>query len=357
MQEAVSLVATAISFKVFFTSPSLAADLVGNNIWYMTLISASTAILGFTFIYLLLRRFPDQDITAIFSETLGKPIGFICSAFLCLYLFYAASSSITEFTEVMRDYIYLLTPSSIIIGIFVVAVMTLCLLGLESIARLARFLIFPMLFGVLLVLVLGFKNFHINRLFPILGHGTLKTLTNGITRSSAYGEIVILAVVAPSLQGIAFVKKAGYTSLILSGLFISMLLLTFALTYPYYVAREITSLMYGMATLIDYGRFLQRVEPLFLFVWFLSPLIGISGVFYCFISVYCKMFKISDSRPIVVGSSIVLFAVCLFQSDLGAIASATIQSIRNFGWIPAFALPILALVIGGLRKKGTKYHV
>ena len=59
----------------FFTSPSALTNYVGTASWYMTLISDLTAIIGFAFLYLLLKRFPGKDIVEIFNVSFGKLIG------------------------------------------------------------------------------------------------------------------------------------------------------------------------------------------------------------------------------------------------------------------------------------------
>ena len=356
VQEAMLLTTLTISSKVFYTSPGLVVSIIGNTGWYMTLISMGTAILGFTFIYLLLKRFPGKDIVTIFNDTMGGIMGFIFSGVLGLYLLFVAASTIYEFTEVVKVYVFPLTPSALIIGIFAAGVLVLCLLGLESLARFAKLSVYAMLFGFVLILLLGIQNYDINRLFPIFGFGADKVLISGIIRSSAYGEVIILAVFATSLQGVNHIKKAGYTSLILSGILISTSLLAFALSFSYYIAQEIVSPMYQMATLIDYGRFVQRVEPVFLFIWFISSFISITGIFYCFVSIYCKMFRIQDSKPIIMGSVIILFAGAMIQSSIGVTASQNIQTIRQYGWIPPFILPLISLLIGIFRKRGAKSY-
>lgn len=356
VQEATWLISITIGAKVFYTSPGLVAGIIGNTGWYMTLISMGTAMLGFTFIYLLLKRFPGKDIVAVFNDTLGGMVGFVFSAILGLYLLFLAASTISEFTEVIKIYAFPLTPPVLIIGIFVAGVFTLSLLGIESLARFAKLSIYAMLFGFALILLLGIQNYDINRLFPIFGYGVEKILINGIIRSSSYGEVIILAVFTGSLQGVHHIKKAGYIGLLLSGILISLSLLAFALTFPYYTAQEITAPMYQMATLIDYGRFIQRVEPIFLFIWFISSFIAITAVYYCFVNIYCKMFRIQDAKPILIGSIIILFAGAMIQSDMGVIAAQRIQNIRQYGWIPPFILPLMAFLTAILRKKGAASH-
>jgi hypothetical protein len=96
-------------------------------------------------------------------------------------------------------------------------------LGLESIARFSKLLVYFMLAGFVIVLALGTQNYNINNLYPIFGHGLGKTITTGIVRSSVYGEVIILAIFAKTFQGVKYIKKEGIISICLSAFLISFL--------------------------------------------------------------------------------------------------------------------------------------
>lgn len=355
VREAIWLVTLAISAKMFFASPSMLVDLAGNTGWYMTLISAVTALAGFMFIYLLLKRFPGRDIMEIFDITLGRVLGFAFSGILAIYLLFKAVTRIAEFNEVIKVYVFPLSPNWLITGIYVICVFTLCILGLESIARFTKLLIYFMLAGFLAVLILSSQNYNPNYLYPILGYGLDKTLLHGVVRSSVYGEVILLAVFAQSLQGLKHIKKEGVIGILLSAVLISLSLLSYTLTFPYYTARDITAPMYEMATFIDYGRFLQRVEPIFLFVWITSTLISTAIVIYSFIWIYCRIFRMQDKKPICIAGCILLYAAVLMHKDIETVLDY-VQWLRNYGAIFVFILPLVSLATAFIRKKGAKAH-
>lgn len=356
VQEAVWLTTIAISAKVFFASPAILSELVGNTGWYMTLISALVAFIGFIFIYLLLKRFPGKEIAEIFDLAVGRFIGFALSGILALYMLFVSFTRIAEFNEVIKTYVFPLSPNWYIIGIYIACVFVMCTLGLESIARFSKLTIFLMLSGFVIIIALGTQNYHMNNLFPIFGKGPDKILVNGIARSSVYGEVIILAVFARSLQGMKHIKKEGMISIALSALLVSLSLLSYTLTFPYYTAKEITSPMYEMATLIDYGRFLQRVEQLFLFIWIISTLISTTIVFYSFIYIFCKIFKMQDKKPILLGGSIILYAMALMHKDISTIFLVNVQFMRYYGSFVIFVLPLITLIIARIRKQGADNH-
>ncbi len=352
--EAVCLITITITSKMFFTSPGILANILGTAIWYMTLLSAATAAVGFTFVYLLLKRFPGKNIVEAFEASLGRFCGFIFSFLLAMLFMLNASAIVREFVEVLKVYVLPLTPISILVGTFVAVVAVASFLGLEAIARYAKLSAYILLASFIAVLMLASQKYETFRMFPIFGHGLEKTILHGLVRSSFYGEVLILAVVAGSLQGTKYVKKAGYLSLVLSGILVSSALLVFTLTFPYYTGAEITAPMYQLTAMIDYGRFLQRLEPIFLFIWFISSFISVTAIFYTSVSLYCKMFRIQDMRPIIFPFAIILFTVAMIPSDITTAAIEYIHRSREYGWTILYIPPLIALIMSIVRKKGVK---
>lgn len=351
-QEAVWLTVSVIVAKVFFTSPSTAADILGTTVWYMTLISAATAIAGFGLIVRLLKRFPNMDLTEVYERALGRVAGSVFSLALGIYLMFVTSVNIAEFLEVIKVYVFPNTPNWYITAIFAASVLIISIVGLESIARISKIIAFFMVAGFLAVLILSVENYEVLNLFPIFGYGLDKTVLHGILRCSVYGDVIILAVFAKSLQGTQYVKRAGIIALVLSGLLIFLSVLAFSLSFPYYSSHEITSPMYEIATMIDYGRFVQRIEPVFLFIWITTSLISATALFYSFVWIYCGVFRIRDRRPIIIACGVILFTSSMMHRDISGIVFKGIQLTRSIGLIPIFVMPAAALVIARIRKKG-----
>ncbi len=354
VKEATWLIVITSTSKVFYTSPSMLANIVGNTGWYLTIISCAVAIFLFVFVIKLLKMFEGKDLVEVYNVSLGHFTGFIFSLITGLFLLFLSVVYITEFHEVIRVYVFPLSPDWYVIGIFVICVFILSLKGLEAIARLSKLIIYVLLAGFVVILLMGTQNYNINNLFPILGHGFDKTLLHGIIRSSAYGEVIVLAVFAKSMHNTANIKKVGINSLLISGLIVAISIFAFTLTFPYHTAKNITSPMYEMSTLIDYGRFIQRVEPVFLFIWVISSLISGSVLFYSFVRIYCTVFKIMDKRPIIITGSIILFSSSFLHKDITTVIFGSVQITRKYGSIPVFIFPLIALIIASIREKGKR---
>lgn len=344
-QEAICIITITTVSKVFYTSPTMVMKIVGTAGWYMTLFSAATATVAFTVVYLLLKRFPGKNIMEIYDIVLGKSIGSFFSLSLLLIVLLTAAANIREFTEVMIVYVFPLSPPSYIIGLLLIIIVLAAYLGLEPIARVSRLFGGMLLFGLLSILILATRNYELYHLFPILGYGIGTTFSNGALRSSAYGEVTIVAVIAGSLQGISHVKKAGYISLFLSGAIISLVIFSFTLSFPYYTGREITAPMYLMTTLINYAGFFQRLEAIFLYIWSISMAISSSALIYIVLMIYGHIFNIQDKKPLILPLNIILYCLAMLPESMGALITIYMQALRTYGWIFFFLPPALALLI------------
>lgn len=351
VHEAISIASIAMCNKIFSTTPGYLSRTVGTTGWYMTLISCVTATVLFAFIYLLLKRFPGKNIMEIYDLALGRVIGFTFS-FVLMVTFLVYSGIYTrEYIDVLKIYNYETTPPSVLIGAIVIVATISAFLGLETIARTAKLAAYFALFGLLLLFILSSNYFQIAHIMPILGYGIGKTVTTGILRSSAYAEVFVLAVFAGSLQGVRHIKKAGFISLILSGFILSLGLLVYSMTFEYTSTEEISAPIYVMIRLIKLGNFFQRLDPIFLILWVITTVIYISILFYTTVSIYCKMFRLQNTRPAIIPMSVLVFAIAIFPKDFRSVVAEYVSGIRLYGNITVFILPIIALIVAVLRKK------
>lgn len=352
--EAVSVVTLSISSRMLLASPAYIARMVGTSIWQMTLISMMTAMVFFAFICVLLKRFPGKNLVEIYDLSLGRIIGFIFS--FTLMAFFLASSSIVmrEFMEVIKVYVLPETPISLIVVSFVIVVTIAAFLGLETIARASIVIGYVSLFGYILLLLLGTNYYKVSHIFPILGYGLDRTLTTGLIRCSVYGSVLVLAVFAGSLQGTKQVKKAGFISLLLSGLVLSIGDLCALFAFEYTGMQEVVSPLYVLSRIIKYGTFFERLDPVFLFVWILVTTLTISILFYTSLCIYCQIFRMPDKRPVIIPMVILLYSIALLPKNFTEILANYFKGLTTFGSTGFFVLPMVALIVAILRKKRGK---
>lgn len=351
VQEAICLITITMGNQIFFTAPTIVTQNVGTAGWYMTFISAVIASISFTFIYLLLKRFPGKDIIEVYSITFGNKLGFFISFTYAVSCLVAPSILLREFSEVLKVFILPLTPISIILGAVIIAAVVAAYLGLESIARISKIVAYIFLVGYISVLLLARNEYNFSNLFPFLGYGIGTTVIEGITRSSVFSEIILIAILAGSLQGIKHVKKIGYISIILSCLIISGGLFCLTLVFPYPVLQEMTSPIYTLARVVKYGVFVQRMDPLFIFLWNITTIISISALFYTSVRIFCQIFRLEDKRPIIMPLGVIVFSMTMTIVDITDVIGFYIELLRYYALGLFYIVPAIALITAIIRKK------
>jgi spore germination protein (amino acid permease) len=348
VQETVCFTTIAITAKVFFSSPTYVVQIVGTAGWLMTLISAFTTGAAFFFVYRLLRLFPGKNIIEINTYVLGNVIGSVFSILLSFILFVTATLNLREFTEVINVYVLPSSPPDFILYLFITVLIILSFLGLETLVRFSKLMAYILLAGFLIIIILSIKYFDLSNMFPFFGHGFNETFINGIKRSSAYGEIMIIAVIAKSLQGIKYVKKASIATLILTGCIVTLSLLSFSLTFPYYVGQEITAPIYLLSSIIEYGDFFQRVESLFLLVWIICSVISITASFYGSLFINSFILSLNDKKPLIIPCAIILTILAMLPQNITQVLYA-VQLMRSFNWILFYVPSLIVLSVAKIR--------
>ena len=205
---------------------------VGTAGWYMNILSMLVAILGFMILLSLLKRFNNKNIMQISDLVLGKPVGSIMLITLAALILLVSSINMREYIEVMKVYVMPESPPSFLMVLLSISVAVLSFMGLETIARYSKFIIYILSAGYILVILLSTQNFVPRQLYPVLGYGLDKTIITGLQRCSVYGDIAILGIIASSLQGYREIKKIGLWSILISGIVFSTSLLAYSLVSP-----------------------------------------------------------------------------------------------------------------------------
>lgn len=355
--EATSIIILMIGTKVVLSSPRVVVEEAGPAAWLLTSISCFTAAMGFYFVLKLLQRFPNRDLPAIYQAVLGKYAGGFLSLVTAALFFFNSSITAREFIETVKVYEYPLTPPSVFLIFIIITAMLIITMGFETVARVNVAFSKPLFLGLILLFALSYVEWDPSNLFPLLGHGPYKLIKTGLERSSAYGEVVALAVIAGSLQGLEHIRKSGFAALFLSVSILGGGFVVYGLVFPYQIGQENTIPLLMMTRIIEFGRFFQRFESLFLLIWSTATVLMVVNNLYIGLSIYCKVFKIDDMRAVLYPSGILLFTVALFPPSLTA-TFGYIQILRVLGWTVYLAVPFLVLLLAVvLGKKGGAKNV
>lgn len=356
--EAFGLVVIFLVTKIFYTSPMAIINKLGSAAWYATLISCATSLAFFWLLLILMKRFPGRDLFQIFEAVAGKIAGRALILLFALYFLYYLAVSTREFFAILKVYSLPHTPNSVIILPMLVLVTIMVYTGLEGIARVAYIWFFPIIGGLVIILVLAIPEYDWNNLYPLFGYGLGETVITGVLRSSAYDEIIILAIMINAIHGPENFKKVGISALLLVGVLFSIILACNLAAFQYSVAGEHLSGMYKLSRIIYYSRFIQRIEAIFLFIWVFASIISLATALYFAVSAYCRVFSINNHRPLLFSVLFIAGALCFQPENIAELIQIHVVIIRQYSSLLIYMVPLLilglALILG---RKGEKARV
>lgn len=349
-RETLTLLIIMISCKVFLSFPRNMAVLGTSAAWLIVLLSGLYSIVGFIFIRQLLRKYPAENIFEISRKTAGKFLGAGLSFLIFLYFLVVSSLIIREFSESFILAILPRTPISVITIFFLILSIYSVLLGIETISRLAWFFGPYLLIG--LVVIIAFSNpTDVQLLLPILGPGFLPLLKNSVIYISSFSEILLLAVIAPLIRERERIGEIGILSLSISNLILSGLTAIIILTFNYAGASRLIFPVFQLTRLIMLGEFIQRVESVFVFLWFLSAVIGMSGLFYGTVVSFSETFQIRDHRPLIFPLAILIFTLSMIPQSMSETVIWDSFKISRFYPLIWIGIPLFLWILSLFRKK------
>jgi hypothetical protein len=123
---------------------------------------------------------------------------------------------------------------------------------------------------------------------------------------------------------------------------------------PYPHNREYFLPIYQLARIIHFGRFFQRLESAFLFIWAASALLYLSSAFFFIVYIFKKTFKLAYYRPLIVPFALIIFSLSLIPENVMHTVTLDTEYFGNISWLIAFGFTISLLVVARIVKKKTE---
>lgn len=123
------------------------------------------------------------------------------------------------------------------------------------------------------------------------------------------------------------------------------------MTFPFIIQTDETLSVYLVTRLISFGRFFQRVDAIFIFVWILIVISFISLNLFIISHIIKKTFKLNSHRELVYPISTLAFSIGLIFKDIATIKYVTRYIYRYYGFILVFIVSFVILMLAYFKKK------
>jgi len=341
--EGSSLLITMLATKAVLGFPRIAAQTAGPAAWMMSIYISLLALGVFYIFQRMYKPFNGKDILDIGQFAAGNAGRVLTGVIIICYLLYSVSSMLRQWGEQMKIMGFRDSPVSFIMLFYIVAMVIAAYLGLESITRFLAIFVPITIVNFMIYIVILWPDYNVNNFFPILGTGIYDILVKGFFRVSAYSEILYLFLLVPFLTTYKNFKRAGFTSIALTAFFLTAITMSFTAIFPYPVSLESINPAYQMGRIFKFGRFLERVEPLFLITWAAMGFTFLSVGLFFLAHVFKKTFKLDYYRPVILPFAIIIFTLAILPPSHISLNYLMISLIDKYLWI--VTLGLLAIVI------------
>jgi spore germination protein (amino acid permease) len=322
--------------------------------WIMVVFSTLIMLIMFSIMIRLFKPFEGKDILDVAAIAGGKPLRFITGVLLASIAFFTVVISLREFSEDMKVISLPASPISFVILFFIIGMALGSFFGLEAIIRINAFVVPVIAVGYILILAGVIPNMDSDNLFPILGTGLKDIFGMGLLRVSVFFELLTIFIITPFLRDSKKIRSSSYIAFGLSSLILTIGSLAYILVFPYPSNKELFLPTYHMARLISIGRFFQRIESLFVFIWAMSALLYMTATFYLMLYIVAKTAGLKYLRPLILPFAVIVFSAAFIPQSLISVINITTGIVYKINGVAAFVFYTLIFIIANLRQKSKK---
>lgn len=314
--EAIALVLTVVVNHVFLNLPkNIIASTSSASIINVLFISIIAVLIGY-FVCKLLEKFPRLDILDIANFLGGKWLKMLTGALFLGYFLFTVSIVLRSFSEGLKIVFFPRSPIAAIMILFLLTIVITNKIGHQAIIRSNLFMMPIFLFSILFIFFANIENFTIQRMLPVLGNGVFTTFFSGLSNLFAFGGFAYLYLLPPYLKDDKGLKKITFASIITSGICLLFSVATLLFLSPNSAITEEISPLYLASRNIQFGRFFQRLDAIFLLFWIISLTAYLSISFSFATRVFQKMLNFEYTKWYTGLFALFVFALALIPENM-----------------------------------------
>lgn len=349
VSEAVTLLFLFISAKALFAYSIFLYDTGMNAAWFVPIIQTAIGFAGVLLLFTLLNKYPGKDIIKIGEKLTGPYVNILLSLFYLSVFIFSSGITLRLISEQVVTGFFIDTPISFVMFSFLSGSLVVSYLGLEAVARTARFLVSIVVISVVVLILLTIPFWEFHTLFPLLGAGVPGIFKGAVLNSGVFVQILLLGIIAPFLPGNSL-KGIGLWGVAAAGFFLFLWVLVPLLVFTYPAVSEMTLPYFEMSKTISIGRFGQRAELLFFPIWVFGSLILISVSLYSGAAVITRLLDLEDYRPFVLAAAVFSLVIALLPQNVPQVLEL------NQRYLNQLSFPVLIIILGILLGASRLYN-
>lgn len=347
--EAIALITIVMINKIILNTPKDIIANTGSASWLNVIYISIISIIVVCFISYLLRKFPGNDLLDISEFLGGKTLKAIIGTAYIILLIMLTTSIIKNLSETLRIIYFKTSPILYITLFFIISSIICNRFPLKVIAK-ANLIIAPIIFcSVIIILASSIKNFMPQRIFPILGYGINETFFSGLSNIFSFSGISYLLFLPPLLHNPDKLKRLSVVAVIISAVYLFLSVTCLLLSLSFTMHSDESFSLYVLTRNLEYGRFIQRVDAVFILVWIMAIISYINIPVSLCIYIFKKLTNISDPNSINYSINLVILAISIIPIEYAIFTNIVSKVVQYYFLVLFFLISIPILVIANLK--------
>ena len=348
--EAIAIILIVMINKLILNIPYYIVELVGSgaiiNLLYIGIIDFILVL----FIVKLFKNFENYDLIDISEFLGGKKLKFLIGILCIVFFFLVAFITLIDFSNMLHTIYFSTFPMAYILFFFIFGILVANLIGIRGISRTICFIVPFAIFSVIISFFTSFENLDIKDLTPIFGKSISDTFFYGLSNCFAMYIIVIFYFLKPLLKNVKEFKKITISSYIISFILLILTIIPMLTLFNTTSTSEPINSLFLLSRQIELGRFLQRVDALFIFLWIFAIFSYLSFIIFMINRIIHKLISVSNEKMLSYTTCSILFGISLIPVNISHIhfIENTLYRYLIIGFI--FGLGLLLLLLANFKK-------
>ena len=352
--EAIALIVIITINQIILNLPSTIILNTGSSAWINVILISILSIIFCLLIIKLFKPFPTCDIVDI-SEYLGKNIlkNIIATLYILFFIFISAVI-LRYLTNSLKLIYFEKSPIVFLLILFLIPVVFALRLGIKPISR-VNLIFIPMVLISMIIILFSTSNYFIpQRIFPILGFGTNETFLIGLNNIFTFSAFAYLYFLIPLLKNPNDFKKVAIISIVISAIYIFLSVICLIMMFPFIAFTDEMLSIYLLTRLIEFGKFFQRVDAIFVLIWILSAFSFLSITLEFTNRIIKKLLNLKTHKELSYSICAIIFSLALALANISNIRFMQYDILRYFVIVLVFILSLIILLLANLKHKKEK---
>lgn len=337
VQEAVTMTVIFLVAKLFLSHQIALFHVGATAAWMLPILHGMVGLVIFLALAWVLEQFPGKTLIEAGEALIGPYANMVLSALYFVLIVLLTGLNLRQYAEWLLTAFLPNTPIGAVVLFYLLPVIAAAYLGLEAIARVARVFSLFLVLGLITLFLMTTPYWSVQHIMPLAGFGPEKLLVGGLRTSGVVAEIFLLFFITPYIPR-GTLRVIGLWSIGLAAAILTLGVLIVSLSFPYPVSSELSLPVFELSRLVLIGRFLQRIEVLFLPLWVMLALVQLAVGLWAVTVVMARGLKLPYSRPFIPTAAVLVTAVAFFPPN---VASTIFQDVS---FLRVWSMPVIGLI-------------